>query len=81
VAPHRRFAGAQLHDAIVGCAMITTSQLTALMRDTGHHDVAVIDQPRSSRIVTSAGDHPNPTIGQPDRPVVGPQMRPSGLPK
>jgi hypothetical protein len=68
----RRLAGAQLHEAIVRCAMSTTSQLTALMRDTGHHDVAVIDQPRSSRIVTIAGDHPNPPIGEPDRPVVGP---------
>ena len=47
----RRLAGAQLHEAIVGCAMITTSQLTALMRDAGCHYVRV-DQPRSSRIVS-----------------------------
>jgi predicted O-methyltransferase YrrM len=48
----RRLAGVQLHEAIVGCAMITTSQLTALMRNAGYHEVRVIDQPRSSRIVS-----------------------------
>jgi protein-L-isoaspartate O-methyltransferase len=48
----RRLAGVQLHEAIVGCAMITTSQLTALMRNAGYHDVRVIDQPRPSRIVS-----------------------------
>jgi hypothetical protein len=31
----RRLVGAQVHEAIVGCAMITTSQLTALMRNAG----------------------------------------------
>lgn len=48
----RRLAGVQLHEAIVGCAMITTSQLTALLRNAGYHGVRVIDQPRSSRIVS-----------------------------
>ena len=56
----RRLAGAQLHEAIVGCAMITSSQLVALVRDTGHHDVTVIDQPRSSRIVSVGRRPPQP---------------------
>ena len=49
---HRRLAGAQLHEAIVGCAMITQSQLPALLRRAGYEDVRVVDQPRSSRIVS-----------------------------
>ncbi|MGB7447871.1 MAG: class I SAM-dependent methyltransferase [Ornithinimicrobium sp.] len=57
---HRRLAGAQLHEAIVGCAMITTSQLPALMRRAGYDDVRVVDQPRSSRIV-SIGRRPSPS--------------------
>ena len=62
----RRLAGVQLHEAIVGCAMITTSQLTALMRDAGYHDVRVIDQPRSSRIV-SVGRRPHQSDHRPTR--------------
>ena len=62
----RRLAGAQLHEAIVGCAMITTSQLTGLMRDAGYDGVAVIDQPRSSRIV-SIGQRPPQPDHQPTR--------------
>ncbi len=62
----RRLAGVQLHEAIVGCAMITTSQLTALMRDAGYHEVRVIDQPRSSRIV-SIGRRPPQPDHQPTR--------------
>ena len=49
--------------------MSTTPQRTTLMRNAGYNDVRVMDQPRSS---ASANDHPNPTIGQPDRPVGGP---------
>ncbi|MGA7690111.1 MAG: hypothetical protein WCA29_12890 [Jiangellales bacterium] len=45
--------------------MTTTSELTAVMRDAGHHSVRVNDQPRSSRIVSIGNDHPNPDIGQP----------------
>jgi predicted O-methyltransferase YrrM len=62
----RRLAGVQLHEAIVGCAMITTSQLTALMRNAGYHEVRVIDQPRSSRIV-SIGRRPPQPDHQPTR--------------
>ena len=62
----RRLAGAQLHEAIVGCTMITTSQLTALMRDAGYDDVRVIDQPRSSRIV-SIGQRPPQSDHRPTR--------------
>ena len=56
----RRLAGAQVHEAIVGCAMITTSQLTTLMHNTGYHHVRVIDQPRSSRIVSIGQRPPQP---------------------
>ena len=62
----RRLAGVQLHEAIVGCAMITTSQLTALMRNAGYHEVRVIDQPRSSRLV-SIGRRPAQPDHQPTR--------------
>jgi len=62
----RRLAAVQLHEAIVGCAMITTSQLTALMQDAGYHHVRVIDQPRSSRIV-SIGRRPPQPDHQPTR--------------
>ena len=61
----RRLAGGQVHKAIVACTMTTTSELTAVMRDAGHHSVRVNDQPRSSRIVSIGDDHPNPDIGQP----------------
>ena len=53
----RRLAGAPVHEAIVGCAMNTTAELTAVMRDAGYDSVRVIDQPRSSRIV-SIGQRP-----------------------
>jgi len=62
----RRLAGVQLHEAIVGCTMITTSQLTTLMRDAGYDDVRVIDQPRSSRIV-SIGQRPPQSDHRPTR--------------
>jgi predicted O-methyltransferase YrrM len=62
----RRLAGVQLHEAIVGCAMINTTQLTELMRDAGYHHVRVIDQPRSSRIV-SIGQRPPQPDHQPTR--------------
>jgi SAM-dependent methyltransferase len=56
----RRLAGVQLHEAIVGCAMITTSQLTNLIEDAGYHHVRVIDQPRTSRIVSIGQRPPQP---------------------
>ncbi len=62
----RRLAGAQVHEAIVGCAMITTSQLAALMRNAGHDSVRVIDQPRSSRIVI-IGQRPPQSDHRPTR--------------
>ena len=62
----RRLAGVQVHEAIVGCAMITTSQLPALLGDAGYHDVGVIDQPRSSRIVGIGQRQPQPPqLGSP----------------
>ena len=66
----RRLAGVHLHEAIVGCAMITTSQLTSLMHDAGYHHVRVIDQPRSSRIVSIGQRPPQPShLGSPDHPA------------
>ena len=62
----RRLAGALLHEAIVGCAMSTTSQLTTLMRNAGYHHVRVLDQPRTSRIV-SIGQRPPQPDHQPTR--------------
>lgn len=48
---HRRLAGLQLHEAVVGCGAITQRQLHQLMRATGFSDIRVADQPRSSRHV------------------------------
>jgi SAM-dependent methyltransferase len=56
----RRLAGVQLHEAIAGCAMITTTQLTTLMHNAGYHHVRVIDQPRTSRIVSIGQRPPQP---------------------
>lgn len=47
----RRLAGVQLHEAIVGCSMITVSELTSLLREAGYSEVHVVDQPRNSRVV------------------------------
>lgn len=48
---HRRLAGLQLHEAVVGCGAITQLTLLALVGDAGFDDVHTVDQPRSSRYV------------------------------
>lgn len=55
----RRLAGVQLHEAIVGCAMITVSELIALMHDADYHAVHVVEQPRSSRVVAAGRKPPS----------------------
>jgi predicted O-methyltransferase YrrM len=48
---HRRLAGIQLHETVVGCGAITEHQLLDLVGAAGFADVSVVDQPRSSRHV------------------------------
>ena len=44
-------AGVQIHEAIVGCGMITMSQLGGLLRDAGFANVRAVDQPMPTRYV------------------------------
>ena len=48
---HRRLAGVQLHEAVVGCGAITQRQLLALVEEAGFDEVRVAGQPRTSRYV------------------------------
>jgi predicted O-methyltransferase YrrM len=51
---YRMLAGVQLHEALVGCAAITRSELTALVDAAGFTDVRVADQPMPTRFVVLA---------------------------
>ena len=51
---YRALAGVQIHEAIVGCGMITQSQLGALLRDAGFAAARVADQPMATRFVMIA---------------------------
>ncbi len=48
---HRRLAGIQLHETVVGCGAITEGQLLDLVTEAGFAEVRVADQPRTSRYV------------------------------
>lgn len=61
---HRRLAGIQLHESVVGCGAITERQLVDLVGAAGFADVGVADQPRRSRHVV---------IGTKPRPLKSPQ--------
>lgn len=56
---HRRLAGIQLHETVVGCSAITEGQLLDLVTAAGFTDVRVADQPRTSRHVV-IGTKPDP---------------------
>jgi predicted O-methyltransferase YrrM len=47
----RRLAGMMLHEALVGCGVITQSQLPELVHGAGFHDVQVVRTSRPSRWV------------------------------
>ena len=48
---YQMLAGVQLHEAVVGCGMITQGELADLLRTAGFHDVRVVDQPMRTRHV------------------------------
>lgn len=56
---HRRLAGIQLHETVVGCGAITEGRLLDLVTAAGFTDVRVADQPRTSRYVV-IGSKPDP---------------------
>lgn len=56
---HRRLAGIQLHESVVGCGAITEHQLLDLIGAAGFTSVRVADQPRRSRhvVIGNKPDH------------------------
>lgn len=50
---HRRLAGLQLHETVVGCGAITQRELLGLLDAAGFADVTSIDQPRATRFVVT----------------------------
>ncbi len=48
---YRLLAGVQLHEALVGCGMITQGELRALMADCGFSNARVVQQPLPTRFV------------------------------
>jgi predicted O-methyltransferase YrrM len=54
---YQMYAGVQLHEAIVGCGMITQGQLHELLEDAGFADVRVATQSVPTRYVM-VGDNP-----------------------
>jgi len=48
---YQMLAGVQLHEAVVGCGMITQGELGKLLRTAGFRDVRVVDQPMKTRHV------------------------------
>jgi ubiquinone/menaquinone biosynthesis C-methylase UbiE len=48
---YKKLAGLQIHEAIVGCGMITQSELSRYLEETGFTNVRVVDQPQTSRFV------------------------------
>lgn len=51
---YRTLAGIQLHEALVGCGMITQGQLRDLLAETGFENARVAEQPRPTRFVMLA---------------------------
>ena len=50
---YRAMAGVQLHEALIGCGMITQGQLGELLEDAGFDNVRVATQPMPTRHVMS----------------------------
>lgn len=55
---YKVMAGVQLHEALVGCGMITQGQLRELLEGAGFDNVRVADQPMPTRHVM-VGDNPD----------------------
>lgn len=55
---YKAMAGVQLHEALVGCGMITQGQLGELLEDAGFDNVRVATQPMPTRHVM-IGDNPD----------------------
>jgi predicted O-methyltransferase YrrM len=55
---YKAIAGVQLHEALVGCGMITQGQLRELLEGAGFNNVRVASQPMPTRHVM-IGDNPN----------------------
>ena len=51
---YKALAGVQLHEAVVGCGMITKGQLRGLLAEAGFANVRVADQPLPTRFVMLA---------------------------
>ena len=51
---YRALAGVQLHEALVGCGMITQGQLRDLLTETGFENARVAEQPLPTRFVMLA---------------------------
>lgn len=51
---YRMLAGVQLHEALVGCGVITRAELPKLLVDAGFTDVRAADQPMPTRFVMLA---------------------------
>lgn len=51
---YKALAGVQLHEAVVGCGMITKGQLRDLVSDAGFAEVRAADQPLPTRFVVLA---------------------------
>ena len=51
---YRALAGVQLHEALVGCGMITRGQLRSLLAEAGFTNVRAADQPMPTRLVMLA---------------------------
>lgn len=51
---YKALAGVQLHEALVGCGMITQGQLGELLAEAGFANVRVAEQPLPTRFVMLA---------------------------
>lgn len=51
---YKALAGVQLHEAVVGCGMITKGQLLGLLAETGFSNVRAAEQPLPTRFVVLA---------------------------
>lgn len=66
---YKMIAGVQLHEALVGCGMITKGQLRELLDDAGFNDVGVATQPMPTRYVMIGTKAPNGTAPVSDERV------------
>ena len=51
---YKALAGVQLHEALVGCGMITKGELRSLLTETGYTNVRAADQPLPTRFIMLA---------------------------